>query len=179
MFAWKFTPSDVDLERKLLDPSLANCELDEDTLQQLVDTIGDKRASIASLPSFSTAEIEQIRKEKRPAQAMLQKLKEKGILTHEELRNRLQTISLLNPTIWVWSQHFKVYFSVLFFVCYSVSYFVSNLAWCLFGSCIQVHKHELIVVILVKQTRLSFIVYKGQHKLRWLQNRKSDTCTTL
>ena len=94
-----FTPADVDLERKLLDPSHASCELDEDTLQQLAKVIGDKWASIASLLSFTTAEIEQFRNEDCPAQAMLQKLKEKGIVTHEQLCTQLQTISLLSPTI--------------------------------------------------------------------------------
>ena len=94
-----FTPVDIDLQRKLLDPSRANCELDDDTLQQLADTVGDKWASIASLLSFTTTEIEQIRSEDRPAQTMLQKLKEKGILTHKQLCNRLRTISLLKSTL--------------------------------------------------------------------------------
>ena len=94
-----FTPVDVDLQRKLLDPSCASCELDEDTLQQLADVIGDKWASLALSLSITTAEIEQIRSEDCPAQAMLQKLKEKEILTHEQLRTSLQTISLLNTTI--------------------------------------------------------------------------------
>ena len=94
-----FTPADVDLERKLLDPKLASCELNEDTLQPLADVIGDKWASIASLLSFSTADIEQIRSEDCPAQTMLQKLKEKGIVTHEQLCRQLQTISLLSRTI--------------------------------------------------------------------------------
>ena len=99
MVACIITPIDTDLQRKLLDPSRASCELDEDTLQQLADVIGDKWASIAPLLSFTTAEIEHIRSEDCPAQAMLQKLKDKGILTHEQLRNRLQTISVLNPTL--------------------------------------------------------------------------------
>ena len=94
-----FTPADVDFERKLLDPSYASFELNEDTLQQLADVIGDKWASIASQLSFITAEIEQIRKEKRPAQSMLQKLKDNGTLTHEQLCSQLRTISLLSPTI--------------------------------------------------------------------------------
>ena len=94
-----FTPADVELQRKLLDPSHASCELDKDTLQQLIDAIGDKWASITPLLYFPAAEIEQIRNEDCPAQGMLQKLKEKGILTHEELCRHLQTISLLSPTI--------------------------------------------------------------------------------
>ena len=94
-----FTPADVDLERKLLDPKLASCELNEDTLQQLADVIGDKWPSIASLLSFTTADIEQIRSEDCPAQAMLQKLKDNGTLTHEQLCTHLQTISLLSPAI--------------------------------------------------------------------------------
>ena len=98
MFTCK-SPVDVDLQRKLLDPSLASCELDEDTLQQLADTIGDKWASLAPLLYFNTTEIEQIRDEDRPAQGMLQKLKEKGILTHEQLCSHLRTISLLKSTI--------------------------------------------------------------------------------
>ena len=93
------TLTDVDLERKLLELSLASCELDDDTLHQLADVISDKWASIAPLLSFTTTEIEQIRSEDCPAQAMLQKLQEKGILTHEQLHNRLQTISVLNPTL--------------------------------------------------------------------------------
>ena len=88
--------TDVNLERRLLDPSRASCELDEETIQQLADAIGDKWTSIAL---FTTAEIEQIRSEDWPAQAMLQKLTEKGIVTFEQLCCRLQTISLLNPTI--------------------------------------------------------------------------------
>ena len=88
---YTLSPADVDLQRKLLDPSHASYELDEDTLQQLADTIGDKWASIAPLLSFTTAEIEQIRKEKCPAQAMFQKLKEKGIMTHEQLCRCLRT----------------------------------------------------------------------------------------
>ena len=99
MFAWTFTPSDVNLERKLCDPSHPSCELDDDTLQQLADVIGDKWASIAPLLSFSTAHIEQIRSEDCPAWAMLQKLKDNGTLTHEQLCRHLQTISLLSPTI--------------------------------------------------------------------------------
>ena len=99
MVACVFTPVDVDLQRKLLDPSRSSCELDNDTLQQLADLIGDKWASIAPLLSFTTAEMEEIRCEDCPARAMLQKLKDKGILTHEQLRNRLQTISVLNPTL--------------------------------------------------------------------------------
>ena len=99
MVACIITPIDVDLQRKLLDPSHANCELDEETIQQLADAIGDKWASIAPLLSFTTTEMEQIRSEDYPAQAILQKLKEKGILTHEQLHNHLQTISVLNPTL--------------------------------------------------------------------------------
>ena len=94
-----FIPADVDLERKLLDPSHASCELNEDTLQQLADVINEKWASLAPLLSFTTAEIKQIRNEDCPARAMLQKLKEKGIVTHEQLCTQLQTISLLKPTI--------------------------------------------------------------------------------
>ena len=94
-----FTLVDVDLQRKLLDPSHASCELDEDTLQRLIDAISDKWATIAPLLSFTTAEIEQIRSEDCPAQAMLLKLKDKGTLTHEQLCSRLRTISLLSPTI--------------------------------------------------------------------------------
>ena len=99
MFTCTFTHIDVDLQRKLLDPGHASCELDEDTLQQLADATGDKWASIAPLLSFSTAEIEQIRSEDCPARAMLQKLKDNGTLTHEQLCRHLQTISLLSPTI--------------------------------------------------------------------------------
>ena len=98
MFTCK-SPVDVDLQRKLLDPSLASCELDEDTLQQLADAINEKWASLAPLLSFSTAEIEQIRSEDCPAWAMLQKLKDNGRLTHDQLCRHLQTISLLSPTI--------------------------------------------------------------------------------
>ena len=99
MVACIFTPVDVDLQRKLLDPSCASCELDEETIQQLADAIGDKWTSIAPLLSFTTAEIEQIRTEGCSAQAMLQKLKEKGILTHKQLCNHLRTISLLKSRI--------------------------------------------------------------------------------
>ena len=99
MVACIITSIDTDLQRKLLDPSRASCELDEDTLQQLADATGDKWASLASLLSFTTAEIEQIKSEDCPAQAMLQKLKEKEILTHEQLCSRLRTITLLKSTI--------------------------------------------------------------------------------
>ena len=98
MFTCK-SPVEVDLQRKLLDPSLASCELDEDTLQQLADAIKVKWASLAPLLSFSTAEIEQIRSEDCPAWAMLQKLKDNGRLTHDQLCRHLQTISLLSATI--------------------------------------------------------------------------------
>ena len=93
------TPIDVDLQRKLLDSCHASCELDDNILQQLADTIGNKWASLAPLFPFNTTEIEQIREEDCPAQAMLQKLKEKGILTHEQLCSHLRTISLLKSTI--------------------------------------------------------------------------------
>ena len=99
MVACIITPIDIDLQRRLLDPSRASCELDEDTLQQLADTIGDKWPSIAPLLSFTTVEIEQFKSEDCPALAMLQKLKDKGILTHEQLCSHLQTISLLKSTI--------------------------------------------------------------------------------
>ena len=94
-----FTSADVDLERKLLDPSHDSCKLDDDTLQQLADAIGEKWASIAPLLSFTMTEIEKIRNEDCPARAMLQKLKKKGIVTHEQLCTQLQTISLFKPTI--------------------------------------------------------------------------------
>ena len=99
MVAYIIIPIDINLQRKLLDPSCASCELDEETIQQLTDTVSDKWASLTPLLSFTTTEIEQVRSEDRPARAMLQKLKDKGILTHEQLRTCLQTISLLNPTI--------------------------------------------------------------------------------
>ena len=99
MFTCTFTPVDVDLQRKLLDPSRAKCELDEDTLQQLADVIGDKWTSIASLLSFTTVKIKQIRSEECPAWAMLQKLRDNGNLTHEQICRHLQTISVLSPTI--------------------------------------------------------------------------------
>ena len=92
-----FTLVDVDLQRRLLDPSLASCELDDDTLQQLAHAIGDKWLSIACLLSFTATETEQIRSEEQPALAMLQKLKEKGTFTHEQICHRLQIIPLLNP----------------------------------------------------------------------------------
>ena len=96
MVACESTLTDVDLQRRLLDPSRASCKLDDDTLQQLADTVSDNWASVAP---FTTAEIEQIKSEDCPAQAMLQKLKEKEILTHEQLCSRLRTISLLKSTI--------------------------------------------------------------------------------
>ena len=99
MVAYILIPIDIDLQRKLLDPSHANCELDDDTLQQLADTVGDKWASLAPLLSFTTAEIEQVMSEDCPARTMVQKLKEKGILTHEQLCRHLQTISPLKSTI--------------------------------------------------------------------------------
>ena len=92
-------PVDIDLQRKLFDPSHANCELDEDTLHQLADVVGDNWASIAPPLSFTATEIDHIKNEDCPARAMLQKLKEKGILTHEQLCSRLQTISLLKSPI--------------------------------------------------------------------------------
>ena len=104
MFAFKSTV-DVDLQRKLLDPSLASCELDDDTLQQLTEAIGDKWASIVSLLPFTATETEQVRSEDSPAWAMLQKLKEKGILTHEQLCSCLRTILLLSPTIEDWTAY--------------------------------------------------------------------------
>ena len=99
MVACIFTPIDVDLQRRLLDSCRASCELDDNILQQLADVTGDKWASVAPLLSFTTAEIEEIRGKDSPAQAMLQKLKAKGIMTHEQLSSRLQTISLLKSTI--------------------------------------------------------------------------------
>ena len=99
MVACIFTHIDIDLQRKLLDPSCARCELGEDTLRQLADVIRDKWASIAPLLSFTTTEIELFRSEDCPAWTMLQKLKEKGIMTHEQLCSRLRTISLLKSTI--------------------------------------------------------------------------------
>ena len=99
MVACIIIPIDINLQRKLLDPSRASCELDEETIQQLTDTVSDKWASLTPLLSFTTTEIDQIRSEDCPARAMLQKLKDKGILTHEQLWTCLQTISLLKPTI--------------------------------------------------------------------------------
>ena len=99
MVACKSTLIDVNLQRKLLDPSHASYVLDKDTLKQLADVISDKWASIAPLLSFTTAEIERIKNKYCPVQAMLQKMKEKGILTHEQLCSRLWSISLLNPII--------------------------------------------------------------------------------
>ena len=110
-----YTPADVDLERKLLDPSNASCELDEDTLQQLAHLIGDKWASIAALLSFTTTKIEQFRSEDCPASAMLQKLKDNGTLTHEQICRHLQTISLLSPIIW--AQCTTILWLVLVFYC--------------------------------------------------------------
>ena len=130
-------PVDVDLQRKLLDPNHASCELDEGTLQQLADTIGDKWASIAPLLSFTTAEIEQFRSEDCPAQVMLQKLKEKGILTHEQLCSRLRTISLLKSPIWV-SSHFRVQFVVLLLLLFLF------LLQCLFVICLG---HNSVVFV--------------------------------
>ena len=83
----------------MLDPSLASCELDNDTLQQLAHAIGDKWVSIASLLYFAATEIEQMRSEDQPALAMFHKLKEKGTLTHEQLCHCLKVIPLLNPTV--------------------------------------------------------------------------------
>ena len=94
-----YTPADVDLQRKLLNSSHASCEVDEDTLQQLADLIGDNWASIVPLLSFTTADIEQFRSEDCQAWAMLQKLKNNGTLTHEQICRHLQTISLLKPAI--------------------------------------------------------------------------------
>ena len=99
LYTCTFTPVDVGLDGMLFDPIHANSELDEDTLQRLADAIGDKWDLIVPLLFFTTAEIEQFRSQDCPAQAMLQKLKEKGILTHEQLRTSLQTISLLKSTI--------------------------------------------------------------------------------
>ena len=95
-----FTSVDVDLQRRLLDPNFASCELDDNTLHQLADAIGDQWTMILPLLSFTTADFQQIGREHCPAWAMLQKLKEKGILTYKQLCSHLQKISLLNPTIW-------------------------------------------------------------------------------
>ena len=46
---------------------------------------------------------------------MLQKLKDKGTLTHEQICRHLQTISLLKPTIW--AQCTTILWSVLVFCC--------------------------------------------------------------
>ena len=99
MVVYIFTPIDVDLQRRLLDSCHASCELDDNILQQLADVTGDKWASLAPLLSFNTTEIKQFRDEDCPARAMLQKLKVKEIVTHEQLCSRLQTISLLKSTI--------------------------------------------------------------------------------
>ena len=123
MVACIIIPIDVNLERRLLDPSRASCELDEDTLQQLADVTGDKWASIAALLSFTIAEIEQIRSEDCPAQAMLQKLKEKEILTCEQLCSRLRTITLLKSTIWVSTSALLLLLFVVFVYC-SISLFL-------------------------------------------------------
>ena len=91
-------PTDINLQRKLLDPTFETTPINDDYVQQLSEAIGSRWSSFAPLLPLTSTETEQLRGEGQPALAMLRRLREKGPLTYGGLRELLTAVPLLNPT---------------------------------------------------------------------------------
>ena len=87
------------LQEKLLDPNSTSDCVTDDFLREFAAVVAGKWPSLASLLSFSTAEIEQIkidiiRDPTEQALHMLRAWRRRGDATYGGLRSKLKTISL-------------------------------------------------------------------------------------
>ena len=96
--------ADVPLQEKLLDPENAATAVDDEFLREFAEVVGDRWASLASLLSFSTADVEQMKREVvgTPAEQALHMLRawrrrsREG--TYGVLCGRLKSISLFGTS---------------------------------------------------------------------------------
>ena len=87
------------LQEKLLEPGNASVPVNDDFLKELAASVNSKWPSLASLLSFTTAEIEQTKRDvlgdpKEQALHMLRAWTRRGDATYGGLRKKLKTISL-------------------------------------------------------------------------------------
>ena len=92
-------PVAVALQEKLLEPENTNAFVNDDFLKEFAAAVGSKWPSLASLLSFSTAEIEQTKRDilgdpKEQALHMLRAWRRREDATYGGLRKKLKTISL-------------------------------------------------------------------------------------
>ena len=87
------------LQEKLLEPSNTGISVTDDFLKEFAAVVGSKWPSLASLLSFSIADVEQIRRDvlgdpTEQALHMLRAWRRRGDATYGRLRDKLKTISL-------------------------------------------------------------------------------------
>jgi len=58
-----YTPADVPLQKKLLDPDNTTTTVHDDFLREFAEVVGGRWPSLASILSFSTADVEQMKTE--------------------------------------------------------------------------------------------------------------------
>ena len=96
-----YTPADVPLQKKLLDPDNTTTTVHDDFLREFAVVVGGRWPSLASVLSFSTADVEQIKTEvvgtaTEQALHMLRVWKrESKEATYGRLYTQLKSISVL------------------------------------------------------------------------------------
>ena len=98
------SPADVALQKKLLDPDNTTAAVHDDFLREFATVVGGRWPSLASILSFSTADVEQMKSEVvgTPAEQALHMLRawKRGPreTTYGGLCTRLKSISLFGLT---------------------------------------------------------------------------------
>ena len=99
-----FLCADVPLQEKLLDPENAATAVDDEFLREFAVVVGDRWPSLASLLSFPTADVEQMKREVvgTPAEQALHMLrawrKRSREGTHGGLCAQLKSVSLFGTS---------------------------------------------------------------------------------
>ena len=86
---------DVALQQQLLDKDKTNMKMDGIFPQMFSEVVGGKWPSLASLLSFTAAEVQELSEEQSPALTMLQKWREASQPTYSSLLGLLQAPFLL------------------------------------------------------------------------------------
>ena len=89
----------VDIQQKLLNPSLRSEVVGNDFLQELADMMGSEWPRFAQDLEFSSQEVQQIQSQDRPALAMLHQLRQKHQLTFGKLQELLKSNIILKSTL--------------------------------------------------------------------------------
>ncbi len=142
-----YTATEVALQSHLLDVDKANIELEEDFLRMLADQAGSLWTSLASLLSYTSAEVEEMLVNDNPAVSMLQGWRQTNHSTYGNLLSLLKAAFML-PSFYNRARHLRASHSTAASERHEIQLF-TNIGNCRSVSLIGLPLRDTLLVIVV------------------------------